>query len=138
MDLNTLLDTPIAVEDSPMPTLREIIEKHFATYGGPASVGKIVAREYIQLLTIAAGPAASGEAAKGPADKPQPAADEPRKPSDAENLLKSIGLPIGEDGRLDLQAAFSGAISPDGPKTPVGVLLGGLLRTMAEGAKPKA
>lgn len=154
MDINGLLDCQITIEGEKLPTVREIIESHFASSaGGNAAMGKMIAAQYVNYLLSMASYNADGDRHAGARQektgaeattaatgerKAEPATGGVRMGSDAEALLKSMGVPVGEDGRIDFMAAITGAMSPEGSKTPLGTLVGTVFRNLGEAGKPRA
>lgn len=158
MDINGLLDCQITIEGEKLPTVREIIESHFASSArGNAAMGKMIAAQYVAYLKsmspsgvdagqTAAQPQQKADAdpkGEGDAPNPQPQKDAAasggkRIGSDAEALLKSMGVPVGADGGIDIMGAITGAFSPEGSKTPLGTIVGTVMRTLGEAQKPRS
>lgn len=151
MNIDAILDGKIHIEGQTLPTVREIIEQHFVvSAGGNAALGKMIAAQYVAYVSDLAGPekpreqaGTTGAAPEQPRQE-QPAADETpagtgfRVGPDAEALLKSIGVPLTADGRIDIVSAVAGAFTPEGAKTPLGTLFGTVMRAAGDPGKPRA
>lgn len=150
MDITGILDGKIHLEGETLPTLREIIEGHFvASAGGNAALGKMIATQYVGYLSDLAGPSPAADTAQTTGQKDQTHADKAastdqsgegagfRVGPDAEALLKSMGVPLSRDGRVDVAGALANVFTAEGSKTPLGTLLGAVIRNIGEAPRPR-
>ena len=150
MDINEILDGKISVEGQTLPTVREIIDTHFiTTAGGNAALGKMVSAQYVTYLTnMANPPRQETKTETAGKDEPTPKTGTERAASgagasgfrvspDVEAILKSMGVPLSGDGRVDVIGALSGAMTAEGSKTPLGTLMGAVMRNIGEASKPR-
>jgi len=147
LNIDGILDGKTSIEGQALPSVREIIEQHFvASAGGNPALGKMVAAQYVGYLTdMVEGSDAREKAASAASQPEQPAAtDRPRENAgfrigaDAEALLKSMGVPVTTEGRIDIMSALAGALTPEGSKTPLGTLFGAVMRNVGEQSKPRS
>ena len=151
MNIDGILDGKITIEGQELPTVREILEQHFvASAGGNPALGKMVTAQYVAYLTDMVEGSAAREKAAGTTARPDASqdgktvgADQPREGAgfrvgpDAEALLKSMGVPLTVDGRIDLMSTLAGVLTPEGSKTPLGTLFGTVLRGIGEPPRPR-
>lgn len=150
MNIDGILDGKISIEGQALPTVREILEQHFVTSaGGNPALGKMIAAQYVGYLTdMVKGSDARERAGAERQERTQqdkPAAAEQARESagfrvgpDAEALLKSMGVPLTGDGRIDVMSALAGALTAEGSKTPLGTIFGAVLRSVGEPNKPRS
>lgn len=151
MNVIDMLECQINLEGEKLPTVREIIESHFvASVGGNVTMGKMIAAQYISYLisrmpvdadttqSKTAEPSAGTQTdARSSDQKSGSTTAGTRIGTDAEALLKSMGVPVGEDGRIDFMGALAGAMSAEGRGTPLGTIVGTVLRGLGEAGKPR-
>ncbi len=151
MDIDDILNGKIIIEGDALPTLREIIEKHFANSAeGNAAFGKMISAQYIAHLTeMVRGSDRRDKAADSSERCDKTAQEKPassekgsersgqRAGSDTEAVMKSMGVPLTADGRIDILGAFAGAMTPEGSKTPLGTIISTVMRNVGENSRPR-
>lgn len=151
MNIDGILDGKIIIEGQALPTLREIVEQHFvASAQGSVAIGKMISSQYLSYLTNMVQTFDARERASETADAqrqaqpgPEKGAEQPasgtgfRVGPDAEALLKSMGVPLTPEGRIDVMSTLAGVMTPEGSRTPLGTIVGAIMRGVGEPQKPR-